>query len=285
MSAGSVEPRIEQVLGRGVVAMRALGGGCVGDVRSVELEGGGRCVAKVAAAGGLEVEGWMLEYLGARSRLPVPRVLHAEAGLLLLEHVPNDGRAMSAGGEREAADMLADLHGIHSARYGFERDTVIGGLPQPNAETTRWVDFFRDRRLVFMGGRAAAAGGISAQCLTRLGRLCDRIEEWVDEPERPSLVHGDVWSGNVLTHDGRVTSFVDPAVYHADAEIELAFIRLFSTFGEAFFDRYRERRGIRAGFFEARCDVYNLYPLLVHAELFGGSYGAAVDRTLQRFVG
>ena len=100
----------------------------------------------------------------------------------------------------------------------------------------------------------------------------------------PSLIHGDLWTGNVLCHDSRIAGLVDPAIYHADAEIELAFATLFGTFGDAFFARYTEHRPLAPGFFEARRDLYNLYPLLVHTALFGGSYARSVDRTVRRFV-
>ena len=92
-----------------------------------------------------------------------------------------------------------------------------------------------------------------------------------------------MWSGNVLTKDGRIAGFVDPAIYYADSEIELAFSTLFSTFGDAFFRRYDELRPLRPGFFEERRDLYNLYPLLVHVRLFGGSYVGSVERALARY--
>ena len=92
-----------------------------------------------------------------------------------------------------------------------------------------------------------------------------------------------MWGGNVLVREGRIAGFVDPAIYYADAEIELAFSTLFSTFGEPFFARYGEIRPMRPGFFEQRRDIYNLYPLLVHTRLFGGHYAGAVKRTLKRF--
>jgi fructosamine-3-kinase len=109
------------------------------------------------------------------------------------------------------------------------------------------------------------------------------LPRWLDDGSPPSLVHGDMWTGNVLCKGGRIAAFIDPAVYYADAEIELAFSTLFGTFGEAFFDRYREHRPLQPGFFEARRDLYNLYPLLVHVRLFGGSYVGSVERTLRQF--
>jgi fructosamine-3-kinase len=276
--------RVESARGRRVVEWQSLAGGCVGDVRVARFDDGSRCVAKLAPRGGLAIEGWMLDYLAANSRLPVPKVLHAEEQLLLLELVDNDGGRPNAAGELAVADRLADLHSVTSADFGLERDTVIAALPQPNGRCGLWVEFFRDYRLACMGRRALDAGGITAATFGRLERLCDRLADFVAEPAAPSLVHGDVWSGNVLVRGGEVVAFIDPAIYYADAEVELAFISLFSTFGERFYSRYRERRGLSADFFTTRCELYNLYPLLVHATLFGGGYGTSVARSLARYV-
>ena len=224
----------------------------------------------------------MLGYLARMSRLPVPEVLHADDRLLVMAHVATSG-GITESVQTHAAELLADLHGIGASAFGFERATVIGGLAQPNPCSRTWVPFFRDHRLRFMAGEALAAGRLPARTMARIEALAGRIERWLDEPEAPSLIHGDAWAGNVLCRRGRVAAFVDPAIYHGDAEIELAFTTLFQTFGEPFFDRYRERRPLRPGFFEARRDLYNLYPLLVHVRLFGGTYVASIERTLARF--
>jgi fructosamine-3-kinase len=285
MTERDVSRRVTAILGRNVVASRPLGGGCVADVRELELEGGFCCVAKVAATGGLEVEGWMLKYLAANTPLPVPAVLYADDRLLLLERVACDRGGISSSVEREAADHLAALHQVTSTRFGLERDTTIGGLLQPNPWSVSWREFFRDQRLLHIGRRALDAGAISGACFSRLERLAGRLDEWLVEPSSASLVHGDVWAGNVLVRGGRLAAFVDPAIYFADPEVELAFIGLFSTFADDFFRRYAEHRKIAPGFFEFRRDLYNLYPLLVHAFLFGQAYEKAVLRTLVRIVG
>ena len=117
-----------------------------------------------------------------------------------------------------------------------------------------------------------------------LERLCGRLERYINEPPAVSLIHGDLWDGNVLVRDGRIAGFIDPALYYADPEIELAFSTLFNNFGEAFFARYREHRPLAPGFFEVRRDLYNLYPLLVHSVLFGAHYTGAVKSILARYV-
>jgi len=274
---------IVQATGSAPAGTSALGGGCIGDVFKVALENGGAVVAKTGKPGsGLELEGRMLRYLGDHSGLPVPDVLHADDDLLLMSYVESGG-ALLASAQAHAADLLADLHDITAETYGFGFDTVIGGLHQPNPETASWPDFFAERRLLYMGRQALDAGRLPGRVMGRLESFAGNVGRWLEPPERPSLIHGDMWGGNVLTSGGRITGFIDPAVYFADAEIELAFSTLFGTFGEDFFSRYNERRPLKPGFFEERRDLYNLYPLLVHVRLFGGSYVNSVERTLKKF--
>ena len=272
---------VEQVTGWRPVRRSALTGGCIAEVIKVELAGGGAVVAKVANEGGLAIEGFMLDHLRGHG-LPVPAVLHCTETVLLIEYVATSG-GLSDGAEAHAAKLLAALHGVRADAFGFERDTVIGALPQPNPWTPSWRDFFRDQRLLYMGRLAHECGRLPAATLADLERLCARLDGLIHEPAAPALIHGDVWGGNVLTRDGRIAAFLDPAIYYADPEVELAFTTLFATFGRAFFDRYRELRPIAPGFFETRRDLYNLYPLLVHAAHFGGHYPAAVARVVARY--
>lgn len=265
--------------GRSVTATRPLGGGCVGEVILASLAGGGRVVAKFGP--GIAVEGWMLRYLAAHSHLPVPHVVHAGDEVLLMEWV-EAGDPLDAAAQGHAAEVLAGLHAVSWHSYGLERDTVIGGLPQPNPPARRWVEFFRDHRLLHMAGLALQAGRLPPSTMTRIETLASRLGQWLDEPPQPALIHGDAWGGNLLCRRGRVAAFIDPAIYYADPEMDLAFGTLFATFGEPFFARYGD---LRPGFWEVRRDLYNLYPLLVHVRLFGGSYLQGVETTLDRLVG
>jgi fructosamine-3-kinase len=274
--------RIEAATGLRPLRLAPLSGGCVGEVWRVAMPGGTTLVAKTAENGGaLCVEGWMLGYLARHSALPVPKVIHAEDRLLLMEHI-DAGDPIGDDAERHAAELLAALHAIDAPSFGLERDTPIGGLLQPNGDLPGWLDFFRDRRLLPMARAARDAGRLPAATTRRIDRLAARLSGWIGDDVRPALIHGDMWSGNVLVKRGRIAGFIDPAIYYADPEIELAFATLFGTFGGAFFDRYGEIRPLRPGFFEIRRDLYNLYPLLVHVRLFGGSYVAGVARILDR---
>lgn len=275
---------IETALGVRPVSAHALSGGCVGEVYKVELADGGVIVAKVGGspAARLALEGWMLRYLTEHSRLPVPAVLYSSDSLLLMEFVEGESHFTRAA-QQHAAELLAELHNIRAPQFGLESDTLIGGLHQPNPWTPSWLDFFRAQRLLYMAGEAVRQGRMPQKMLARVETFAARLDRWLDEPEHPSLIHGDVWTTNVLAMNGRITGFIDPAIYYADPEIELAFTTLFGTFGDAFFQRYNEIRPLRPGFMEERRDIYNLYPLLVHVRLFGGSYVQSVDGVLSRF--
>jgi len=275
----NIEAKVYAALGAAVVRDEALSGGCVGDVRKLTLTDGRTVVAKLGP--GAALEGQMLRYLAERSRLPVPAVYHAGNGLLLMAFISTSG-SLDAAAESDAAEHLGALHAITAPTFGFAYDTLIGGLAQPNPMTASWRAFFRDHRLLFMAREALTAEHLPARTMTRIEILAGRLDRWIGATTEPSLIHGDMWNGNILCRSGRVAGFVDPAIYFADAEIELAFSTLFGTFNTAFFRRYGELRPIAPGFFEERCDLYNLYPLLVHVRLFGGTYVGQVERTLTK---
>ncbi|MGD9869098.1 MAG: fructosamine kinase family protein [Hyphomicrobiales bacterium] len=218
----------------------------------------------------------------ARSGLPVPRVWHASDGLLVMEWIGNDGGAPDAAAQRHAAELLAALHGRPRECFGYAHDTLIGPLRQPNPQCGSWIEFFRDHRLLHMAARAHEERALPAAMLSRLERFAGKLGGFLAEPRHPALIHGDVWGGNLLVKGSRVAGFIDPAVCFAHPEIELAFSTLFGTFSRPFFDAYEAIAGIEPGFHETRKDIYNLYPLLVHLRLFGGSYLKPIDATLHR---
>lgn len=279
-----IRTQIETAVHTPITDIAPLSGGCIGQVYRVKLANGETVVAKVddQPQPKLAIEAYMLRYLADHSALPVPDVLASDGHLLVMGYLPGNS-SFNAAAQTHAAELLAALHTVTAPAFGLERDTLIGGLHQPNPWTPSWLDFFREQRLLYMAQEAAHLNRLPQTLLRRVVQFSERLDEWLVEPERPSLIHGDVWTTNVLAQDGRITGFVDPAIYYADPEIELAFTTLFGAFGEPFFARYQEIRPLRPGFFSERRDLYNLYPLLVHVRLFGGSYVHSVDRILSRF--
>ena len=278
----TVKARLESALGSRPISFTRLHGGCIALVYRVALADGRVVVIKVddKEDASLGLEAAMLRYLKEKTALPVPEVIHDSDALLVLENLPGES-AFSPAAERHAAELLAALHGERADAYGFPWDTLNGPLPQPNPQTASWVDFFRDHRLLHLTRLAREAEALPESVGERLGRLAENLPALLDEPPHPSLIHGDVWTSNVLSQGDRVTGFLDPSLYHADADMELAYIALFNSFGSPFWDAYHALRPLREGF-ETRRDVYSLYPLLIHALLFGGGYVRSIKETLGR---
>jgi fructosamine-3-kinase len=270
--------RIETLVGQRPASIRPLHGGMIGEVYRVDLPDGTRLVAKVADDQ-LDIEGYMLRYLGDHSDLPVPEVLHSDPQLLVMTFIEGSSNIDSRS-QAHAAQLLAALHSVTTDQFGLEQDTLIGPLYQPNPWTNTWIDFFREQRLLYMANEAHRNGPLPTKLLSRIEKLASRLADWLEEPAAPALIHGDIWTTNVLTRNGRITGFVDPAIYYAHPEMELAYTTLFGTFGQPFFDVYP---ALSPGFFEARRDLYNLYPLLVHVRIFGGGYVHSVDSIVRRF--
>ena len=284
---GELKMRLEDVLGSPVVEASPLpvGFGLVG--RDVRLADGRRLAVKAhlgnhGRTSSLALEAYMLGELARHSGLPVPHVHYADAFLLVMDFIAHDGGGITPSVERHAGELIANLHATRREGFGYERDTLIGPLAQPNPKYPRWVPFFGDQRLWFMARQAHEEGSLPAALLGRIERLAERIDNYLVEPAFPSLLHGDLWTGNALVRGDRIAGFVDPAIYCGSPEIELAFATLFGTFGEAFFEAYEGLMKLEPGFHEERRDIYNLYPLLVHVRLFGSSYLARIDATLGR---
>lgn len=276
----AAQARLESALAARIRSSEPLGGGQIASVWRLGIADGREMVAK--SGRGLSLEAWMLRYLKQHTRVPVPEVRFADDDFLVMDFIANDD-PLSPDAESDLGDVVAALHAVQAAQFGFERDTLIGGLPQPNPRTADWPAFFRDHRLLAMAGHALADGRLPARLMGRIETLAGKLPNWLRNDARPSLIHGDLWGGNILARGGRIVGLIDPALYFADPEIELAFMTLFGSVGERFFARYGTHRPIRPGFFEERRDLYNLYPLLVHVRLFGGAYVGQVERMLTRY--
>jgi fructosamine-3-kinase len=275
---------LETVVFGPILELSPLSGGQIGQVYRLRLVDGTPLVAKYddGPAPQLDVEGKMLRFLAEQTQLPVPAVIFSQPHLLLMEWLPGQSH-FSPQAEANAAEHLAALHEITAPTFGFSFMTLIGAFTQPNSPTTSWLDFFREQRINHLMREGLRLGRLPQSFVPRLDRLCDQLDSWLVEPERPSLIHGDIWASNVLAENGRITAFLDPALYFGIDEMELAYIALFNSFGTPFFQRYEEIRPLASGFFEERRHLYSLYPLLSHVCHFGGSYVGMVDAVLRRF--
>jgi len=179
-------------------------------------------------------------------------------------------------------EQLAALHQQTNESYGLDHDNYIGSLPQENSFTENWMDFFIESRLEFQLRKAFELGKISSSHVHSFHQLYKQIPELLAY-EPPSLLHGDLWSGNLMIDDKGQPALIDPAVYYGNREIEIAFTRLFGGFDNKFYAAYNAIWPLSPGF-EVRQDIYNLYPLLVHVNLFGGGYLSQIENILNRLI-
>lgn len=170
---------------------------------------------------------------------------------------------------------------VESGAFGFYEDNFIGARPQDNAPAATWVEFFRDKRLAPQF--KAAASNFSKEEMSRATKLLDHLDDFLIEPKKPSLVHGDLWSGNVMAGPDGKAMLIDPAAYVGHAEADLAMTELFGGFSPEFYQAYREANPLEPGY-EKRRDLYNLYQLLNHLNLFGKSYLGPVLSVVDEFV-
>lgn len=203
---------------------------------------------------------------------------------LLMEFV-REGKRISdywrVFGQELAAMHQADTAGlVAQGEYGFLEDNFIGERRQANTARHSWISFFRDCRL--RPQLENAASYFDREEREKAERLLGRLEEILVEPERPSLLHGDLWSGNFITGSDGKAWLIDPAVSVGHAEADLAMTELFGGFSPAFYQAYREAFPMQPGY-EYRREVYNLYHLLNHLNMFGRAYLPSVRRIIEKY--
>lgn len=247
-------------------------------------------VADRGGGAGLEAEAaGLLELADARA-VRVPRVLaRGRAGstaFLALEWI--ESRPAGREAEHRLGEQLAEQHRVTAAQFGFGEDNFIGRTPQPNGYLPDWAEFFRERRLRHQL-ELAARNGFAALLEEPGARLLEAVAALLaDHEPEAALLHGDLWAGNWLANVQQEPVIFDPAVYYGDREADLAMTRLFGGFGRAFYDAYHTAAPLPAGH-AVRAELYNLYHVLNHANLFGGGYArqarVSIDRLLAEVRG
>lgn len=284
----AVRAAVERQVGA-IRSMAPVGGGCISDSWRLETADGpiflkhhASAPARMFAA---EAEGLGALRAAAGNALSVPAVVAIDeegdtAAWIALEWLEPGPRGPGFG--ERLGRGLAALHRADAAGgWGWARPNYIATLPQENAPSPTWGEFWRDRRILPQL-RLAAAAGRDTGPRREWDRLIDALPDLLSEAEGdgPSLLHGDLWSGNVLSASGD-PAIVDPAVYHGHREVDLAMADLFGGFDARFHAAYARAWPLRPGYREVRRGIYQLYYLLVHVNLFGGGYSERTVATLR----
>lgn len=267
---------------------RRLGGGDINEAFRVTLADGGEAFVKTrsrtipgeyaAEAGGL---GWLAE----PGLLRTPRVIELGTDYLALEWI-EPGR-LSENGAEELGRGLAGTHSAGAECFGAPPggppETGFGSLRLPNEPAADWPSFYAERRLLPLAAVAQGRGAISERGVSMIESVCSRLAGLAGPAEPPARLHGDLWSGNVMADASGRAWLIDPSAYGGHREMDLAMLRLFGAPSERIFAAYEELAPLADGW-EERLGLCQLAPLLVHAALFGGSYGPAAERAAARYL-
>ena len=261
----SVAERLAAITGSRVTDLVPLHGGDLSEVRAARLADGRTLVVKTGAT--VAAEARMLRAIAPHA--PAPAVLHDEPGLILLEHL-HETRESGPAWATLGRDLRA-LHQHEGSSYGWPEDHAFGPVTIHNAACADWPEFWAQRRLLPL------AAGLPRDLRARVERLCARLPDLLPRAPRASLLHGDLWSGNLL-FTARRAYLIDPASYVGHAEVDLAMLTLFGRPPAEFWRGY----GALDTGADARRPLYQLWPALVHYRLFGTGYRAMVADRLTR---
>lgn len=285
----SVQSHIEENLEDSLRSVKSVSGGSINEAAHLILQNSGDCFLKWNRTANpdmfaKEVKGLKI-LSNADTDLLIPDVLDCGetddgTGYLLMEYItegnPHKNSAGLFGSE------LARLHKHIRSKYGLNHDNYIGRLPQSNSLHDEWTTFFIEERMEPQLKTALESGRLSSNISRAFQAMYRRLPDiFPDEPA--SLLHGDLWGGNYFYNNDGQPAIFDPAVYYGNREIELAFTHLFRGFSPAFYDAYTSIMPLETDF-EQRKDIYNLYPLLVHTNLFGGHYARRVQSIVTQFA-
>lgn len=238
---------------------------------------------KKAALTMFQAEKTSLETIAGSNTIAVPQVydvgLHQGIGYILMEYI--EPKAGTADDFKTLATQLASMHKIHSQRFGFNHSNFIGSLAQSNSHCDNWTDFYLQERLLPQLELAVSKGLLNAGELPKNSRMRQELDIYFANC-KPSLLHGDLWSGNFLFALDGTPYLIDPASYYGHHEVDIAMTRLFGGFHPEFYRTYQELLA-PTDQTEARIALYQLYYLLVHLNLFGSTYYHSVKRIIKTY--
>src|ERR1035437_634400 len=276
---GKITKEIESFRGSAVKKSESLSGGCISNAYKVTFEDGTSFLIKIndhSPADMFIKEAHGLKELQKANAIKVPEVILYDEGFVLLEFITSVTKKKNF--FEEFGRKFALLHKFKADEFGFYEDNYIGSTPQINIndETTKknWTSFYFNKRLLYQFKLAEKNGYADSRLRDAFIKTEDKIESILGgSDEMPSLLHGDLWSGNYMTDENGEACLIDPAVYYGHREADLAMTKLFGGFSQLFYDSYNESFPLREGW-KYRENIYMLYHVLNHLNLFGSGYYA-----------
>ncbi len=268
---------ISNYLGENIVSTTSVGGGCIAQSGIIYTEGGNRYFLKQGYSNGMfECEANGLIELAKADCIRVPKVILSGKDFLLQEVI--DSGLKTKVSMALFGSQLAKLHRFTNTIFGFKEDNFIGASVQKNTNSNNWSEFYFNNRIFFQYNLAKSKGKASSELTNLISKLENKIEDILKDSENmSSLLHGDLWAGNYLIDVKGNPVLIDPAVYYGNREADLAMTKLFGGFTREFYDSYAREFPLAAGY-KYRENIYLLYHVMNHYNLFGNSYyGQMID--------
>jgi fructosamine-3-kinase len=286
ISEEKIKARIEEKLGSKIKSISSLSGGCISDAFKVTMDNGSNFFLKYNSSASNDMfikEANGLNELTKANAIRIPEVLSFDEDYILLEFIPTSSRNLPAAKLWQAGKnffeefgrRFAEMHKYISNEFGFYEDNYIGSNPQKNIpdakEKNDWVSFYFNKRILFQLQLAEKLGNSTDSLRNGISKLENKIENIIQTNEKPSLLHGDLWGGNYMVDENGNAVLIDPAVYYGHREADLGMTKLFGGFSSEFYRAYVETFPLEDGY-DYRENIYKLYHVLNHLNLFGGGY-------------
>ncbi len=277
ISEEKIKAKFEEKLGSKIKSLTSLSGGCISDAFKITTAVGSNYFLKYNPSTSNDMfikEANGLKELAKSAAIRVPEVLGFDDDYILLEYISTGSKKKNF--FEEFGRSFAEMHKFTSENFGFYEDNYIGSNPQKNIpdekEKTNWVEFYFNKRILFQFKLAEKLGNSTDELRRGISKLENKIQEIIgNSNEKPSLLHGDLWGGNYMVDENGSAVLIDPAVYYGHREADLGMTKLFGGFSSEFYKTYNETFPLEDGY-EYRENIYKLYHVLNHLNLFGGGY-------------
>jgi fructosamine-3-kinase len=284
-----IKDEIESVLGFKISSLQSLSGGCISNAYKLTLQN--KSVFFLKHNSGAKNKMFIKEANGLNelkkaNAIRVPSVIKSTDEYILLEFIESGHRNKKF--IEDFGRRFAELHKCNSNQFGFYEDSFIGSNEQVNIpneeEKNNWVKFYFNKRILFQLKLAEKNGYATSELRNAVSSLENKIEDVIGKDnDKPSLLHGDLWGGNYMVDENGNACLIDPAVYYGHREADLAMTKLFGGFGDSFYSAYKECFPLDDGY-EYRENIYKLYHVLNHLNLFGGGYYSQAISLMSRYV-
>lgn len=274
--------KIQKKIKKKILRTFEIQGGCVSPAYKLEVQDGSYIFCKTNP---VKSEMFFCEQTGlleiGKFNFKVPSVICSEDQFILMEYISPGLKDKDT--FYNLGKSLASMHLIRGEKFGFKEDNFIGKNIQKNTQTNSWLDFYFENRLKVQYQLAESKKNLCNEMIEGFVKLEKKVHKIIDDNNSPSLLHGDLWTGNVLVNENSEAILIDPAVYYGNREAEFGIIRLFGGFNNDFFNGYNEVFPLDEGWVK-RNKIYQLYHLFNHLNLFGRGYSGKIIEAMRYYI-